>query len=160
LALTGRYHVADILTVGVVITLGAIVAFILLSVVSSRSQDRDRGLRHKEIMAAIEKGVDVPADLLPEGSADKGSGPSNALKTGLISLGIGIGLVTALRLAGSGYWGWGLVVVGLGVAHLVYWFVLGKLEWEEARRADREAKEARVRSSSSRATAPDEMPPQ
>jgi len=151
---------ADILSGEVVITLVAILAFVVLSLVSARAQVRYRQLRHEETMAAIEKGADLPVDPSPGSPpAQAAPEPSNSLRTGLLTLGIGGGLIAALRLLGSEYWAWGLVVVGLGVAHMVYWLVMGKAEWERIRRGAPGATEIGGRDPASGSTAPGEIAP-
>ncbi len=141
-----------------VIVVVAIVAFVFLCVVSARAQVRDRELLHAERLAAIEKGLGLPPEAPLAGKPAAGS--SNSLKTGLICVGLGLGTITALRFVAGGYWAWGVAIVGLGLAHLVYWFALGKAEWEEARRADRVAKEACAPPPAGRMTASDETSPE
>jgi hypothetical protein len=120
-----------------IIVIASIAAFVIVCTLSARAQVRHRELLHAERLAAIERGLPPPADAEgpPPSPPQAAATAGNSLKTGLVCLGLGLGLLAALRLGGSPYWPWGLVLAGLGAAHLVYWFTLGKALWEEARRA-------------------------
>jgi uncharacterized protein DUF6249 len=92
-------------------------------------------LYHQERMAALDKGVELPP--LPDflfSESGKPAGPYHPrrhLLKGLVWLFIGIGL-------GCGLWrtvdlDWALfsvIPIGIGLAHLVYYFVEGKKEAE------------------------------
>lgn len=85
-------------------TLGAVIAILYTSF-------RKRKLRSEEIIAAIEKGVDVPFPPPQQ---------RNYRSLGLIWTGLGIALVIALWVSGGTTAAvWGLLPVGLGVAFLL-----------------------------------------
>ena len=87
-------------------------------------------LHHKERMAAIEKGMEVPplpAELFR--SYRRRRAPSDSLRGGLIWLLVGIAIVIALLAtpnAGPKAAYWGLVPAAFGLAHLVFYFVEGR----------------------------------
>ncbi len=112
-----------------------------------RTEKHQRELLNAERMAAIERGQELPPESFLDPEAKVGRKTGNTLKTGLITLGLGSGLIAALRVASpaTGYWGWGLLLVVVGLAHLVYWFVRGKTEWETAQTLELERKRALVR---------------
>ena len=88
-------------------------------------------LYHQERMAAIDKGIELPD--WPEGlldtSAAKPQSPRRHLLKGLVWLFIGLGLIVSIYavfdLAHSLF---GLIPTGIGLAHLIYYFVEGKKE--------------------------------
>jgi hypothetical protein len=82
---------------------------------------------HKERMAAIDRGMDLPP--LPESfyQSIKPSRRSSYLLPGLVWLFIGIGIYLALSgLAGSDVGRLGLIPGGVGLALLIYHFVEGR----------------------------------
>ena len=90
-------------------------------------------LYHQERMAALDKGVDLsplPDFLLTEDSKPiRPYHPRRHLLKGLIWLFTGIGLGVALwPTAGFEYSLFSLILVGVGLAHLIYYFVEGKKE--------------------------------
>lgn len=94
---------------------------------------------HQERMAAIEKGVDLPplpdALLTDDGRPARPYHPRRHLLRGLVWLFVGIGL--GLALLGTVALNWALfslVPVGIGLAHLIYYFVEGKKEAEALER--------------------------
>ena len=82
---------------------------------------------HKERMAAIERGMELPP--LPE-SFFKSFGNDRKprhLLTGMIWLFVGIGLFVALREVASEDIAWfALMPIGVGLALLIYYFVEGR----------------------------------
>jgi hypothetical protein len=82
---------------------------------------------HKERLAAIERGMDLPP--LPE-SFYQGLKParrSSYLLPGLVWLFVGIGLSLALdAVAGNDVARFGLIPAGVGAALLIYYFVEGR----------------------------------
>lgn len=82
---------------------------------------------HRERMAAIERGMELP--VLPE-SFYQGVKParrSSYLLPGLIWLFVGIGLLVALgAVAGDEVRYFGLIPIGVGLAFLIYYFVEGR----------------------------------
>jgi len=81
-------------------------------------------LRHKERLAAMDKGLELPPELAdPVDDAQKSSG----LRSGLIGLGVGVVLYFALReVAGSDVALFGLIPAAVGVAQLLYYFIEGR----------------------------------
>ncbi|HWG76036.1 MAG TPA: DUF6249 domain-containing protein [Steroidobacteraceae bacterium] len=77
---------------------------------------------HRERMAAIEKGIELPA-LPPEifQARDRGRGrsPAHTLERGLILIFVGIALGVALWRTGKDAAWWGLVPLGLGLAYVI-----------------------------------------
>lgn len=86
-------------------------------------------LHHKERLAAIEKGVEVPP--LPEGLLDiRPASTHRTLLHGLVWLFVGIGLLFALPLLEDELSYIGLIPGGVGVAYLIYYIVVGRKEAE------------------------------
>ena len=84
---------------------------------------------HKERMAAIERGMELPA--LPESfyQSMKPARRSSYLLPGLVWLFVGIGLFIALgAVAGENVRYFGLIPAGVGAALLIYYFVEGRKE--------------------------------
>jgi hypothetical protein len=82
---------------------------------------------HRERMAAIERGMELPA--LPESFYQSVKPPRRAsyLLPGLIWLFVGIGIFIALgALAGEGVRNLGIIPAGVGLAYLIYHFVEGR----------------------------------
>jgi hypothetical protein len=85
-------------------------------------------LHHKERMAAIEKGMEVPA--LPaeffQDNRRRARTPGDYLRRGLIWLLVGIAITIALfqRAGGNGLWG--LVPAAVGLAYLLFYFIGGR----------------------------------
>ena len=105
-------------------------------------------LHHRERMAAIEKGVEVPP--LPEVFFAEDTAPytprRNLLK-GLIWLFVGLGVLLALHKADEEDAAWfGLIPMGIGAAYLIYYFTVGRKE-AEALEAAEKAKLAETRPS-------------
>jgi hypothetical protein len=96
-------------------------------------------LYHQERMAAIEKGVDLPplpeALLTEDGKPLRPYNPRRHLLKGLAWLFVGIGLGLALWATVGYDWAlFSLVLTGIGLAHLIYYFVEGKKEAEAIER--------------------------
>ena len=84
-------------------------------------------LHHKERMAAIDKGMDIPA--LPAEfyqEARRRQQPGDSLRRGLVLLFVGAAIVVALAANGSRYALWGLVPAAVGVANLLVYFIEGR----------------------------------
>ena len=77
---------------------------------------------HRERMAAIEKGIELPP-LPPEIFQSRNRGgsrsPARTLERGLILMFIGIGIGVALWQTGNKAAWWGLLPFGIGLAYLV-----------------------------------------
>jgi len=89
-------------------------------------------LHHRERMAAIEKGVEVPP--LPEAFFTEETTPysprRNLLK-GLVWLMLGLTALLALYQEGDEDVAWfGLIPMGIGAAYLIYYFAVGRKEAE------------------------------
>jgi hypothetical protein len=84
-------------------------------------------LHHRERMAAIDKGMEVPP-LPPElfNGSHRASGPSNYLLKGLVWTAIGIGSMIALRQLHEEVNLIGVIPLGIGLAYLVYYAVEGR----------------------------------
>ena len=104
-----------------------------------RAEMRARAMLHAERLAAIEKGIAPPEEPRTAGEAGgKQPGtsggtesPTHALGMGLFWLFVGIGFILSMRVVypESTRWGWGIIVVALGLAYLVgYWLVRGKAD--------------------------------
>ena len=82
-------------------------------------------LHHKERLAAIEKGMDVPP-LPPEFFQDPRRRPrsqSDYLRRGLIMLLLGVAITIALYSAAPHDYLWGLLPIAIGVANLLYFYL-------------------------------------
>jgi uncharacterized protein YacL len=104
-------------------------------------------LYHQERMAALEKGIDLPP--LPEGffpDEARRRSPHRQLLKGLILLFLGLGLLVALFFNKPSASLWALLPVGVGLAHLVYYFTVGRKE-ADALLAAQAAKEAQQKAS-------------
>jgi hypothetical protein len=100
----------------------------------TRAQVRARELLHAERQAAIEKGLPPPEGPAPPGGKEP---PTHALGAGLLWSFLGLGFMLAMRVVypGSTCWGWGIILVALGLAYLVgYWLTRGKADADEAGR--------------------------
>jgi hypothetical protein len=85
-------------------------------------------LHHRERMAAIEKGMEVPAlpvELLA-GPTDMQRKNQDPLKRGLVWTLVGIAVASALYLEDKEHWAWGLVPAAIGVANLLYYAITRK----------------------------------
>jgi hypothetical protein len=112
--------------VSVTLGIGMIIVSIL---VKHRRQMQELDHRHKERMAAIEKGLDLPPDPVSErivGTREAGGGGAGTryLLRGLIWLGVGL----AVALTEGGFRDYGWIGVAVGVAYLIYYAVEGRRE--------------------------------
>ena len=120
--------------IAVMIPVVAIVMGIGLALVSVIAQHRTRvkalEQRHRERMAAIEKGIELPPDLASDSADDGGRGKKPAsryLLQGLICLGIGAALLVSsftimpaeLQLPGG-------VLVAIGAALIIFYVAIGR----------------------------------
>lgn len=100
-------------------------------------------LYHQERMAAIEKGIDLPP--LPDAffaEDGKPRSPHRGLAVGLVWLFVGLALLVALYFNHEGEAAlYALIPVAVGIAYLIYYFVVGKKEAEDLE-AERKAKAA------------------
>jgi len=105
------------------------VAVVIWLVVKAATRQRD--VLSKERLTALEHGIPLPPAVFVEGGHHR---PRNSLRAGIVELGLGAGLVVALLICcpASRLWGWGVAVMVLGLAHLAYWGIHGRREWQEA----------------------------
>jgi len=123
---------------GFVIPLVSIVLGILMIIVSivtkHRRQMQELDNRHRERMAAIEKGLDLPPDTVVERAAagERSRGyrrtGSDYLLRGLIWLGVGIALSVSDNFFGTGNRMFGWIAAAVGVAYLIYYGLEGRRE--------------------------------
>lgn len=89
-------------------------------------------LHHSERMAAIEKGIDVPA-LPPDFFADyrrRPHSPAGYLRSGLMWLFVGVAITFALYESEffDHSWSWGLVPIAVGIANLLFYAITRRSE--------------------------------
>ena len=98
-----------------------------------RRQMQELDNRHRERMAAIEKGLDLPPDpAVVERAAEiprryRRAG-SDYLLRGLIWLGVGVALSVSDSFFGSGNRTFGWIAAAVGAAYLIYYAVEGRRE--------------------------------
>lgn len=103
---------------GIVFGIGvAIVAIIA----KHREKTQRVELRHKERLAALERGLELPPEIeQPDDGGRRGAG---SLRSGLIGLFVGIVLYFALyRVAGDDVALFGLIPAAVGLANLIFYF--------------------------------------
>jgi hypothetical protein len=101
------------------VVLGVGVAVVAI-ITSHREKQKRAELRHRERIAAIEKGLEIPPDPEPDVEVRKGG----SLKSGLAGLFLGIVLYFALRqVADEDVALFGLIPAAFGVASLISYFV-------------------------------------
>ena len=106
----------------VTVSFGALIVFI---VVWYRRRIHEVDCRHKERMAAIEKGLELPPESLPQ--TEPVPPRSRYLLRGLIWLGVGL----AITFGGHDWLqapigGAGWIPVAVGAAYLIFYFVEGR----------------------------------
>ena len=103
------------------------VTIAIVSIITGHRQKLQRNdMRHKERLAAIEKGLEIP----PEPVEPENGKKSGALRSSLIGLFVGIVLYFALNeVAGSDVALFGLIPAAVGLANLLSYFL-------EARKAN------------------------
>jgi hypothetical protein len=105
----------------VTLSLGAVIVWILAW---HRRKVHEVDCRHKERMAAIEKGLELLPELLPL-PAQIPSRPPYLLR-GLIWLGVGIALSLAVRDWFGFLGGVGWIAIAVGAAYLIFYFLEGR----------------------------------
>jgi Domain of unknown function (DUF6249) len=106
----------------IALSLAALIVWILMS---HRRKVHELDCHHKERMAAIEKGLELPPEPLPQPAPM----PPRAryLLRGLVWLGVGLALTFAVR---DSFWadmgGVGWIAVAIGAAYLIFYFVEGR----------------------------------
>jgi prolipoprotein diacylglyceryltransferase len=101
------------------IVLGVGIAIVAI-VTSHREKMKRAELRHRERLAAIEKGIELLPDPDPDAEPNKGS----SLKGGLVGFFLGVVLYFAIReVAGDDVALFGLIPAAVGVGSLISYFV-------------------------------------
>ena len=92
-----------------------------VSIISAHQRKLQRyELRHKERLAAIDKGMEPP----PEPVEPANKGKDSGLRSGVIGLLVGVVLYFAMKaVAGPGVAIFGLIPAAVGIANLVFYFV-------------------------------------
>src|ERR1700746_858952 len=103
----------------------SLLALIIWIVVAHRRRMHEVDCRHKERMAAIDKGLELPPEPLPQ--PEQIPPRSRYLLRGLIWLGVGL----AITLGGPDWLrdrmgGPGWIAVAVGAAYLIFYFVEGR----------------------------------
>jgi hypothetical protein len=116
--------------VALFIPLFGIVFGILVAIVAIVTQHRQKiqraELRHKERLAAIEKGLELPPEQEDPDDVGRRS-RSSSLRSGLMGVGVGIVLYFALdQLAGDRIALFGLIPAAVGLANLIFYYVEGR----------------------------------
>jgi Domain of unknown function (DUF6249) len=96
----------------------------IVSIITAhRAKMQRNDMRHKERLAAIEKGLEIPPEPVETENGKKGS----SLRSGITALLVGVVLYFALReVAGSDVALFGLIPAAIGVANLVFYFLEGR----------------------------------
>ena len=103
----------------------SLTALIVWIVMWYRRRKHEIDCRHKERMAAIEKGLELPPESLPQ--PEQMPPRSRYLLRGLIWLSVGLAITFGGRdwlrapMGGSGW-----IAVAVGVAYLIFYFVEGR----------------------------------
>jgi hypothetical protein len=109
----------------IAVTLSMTVAIVFI-VATHRRKVHELEQRHKERMAAIDKGLDLPIEAI------KLSEPTHRpryLLRGLIWLGVGLALVFGSRdVLDEHAWSFGWIPVAVGAAFLIFYVVEGRKE--------------------------------
>src|SRR5437016_7686977 len=109
----------------IAIIMGIAIAMLAI-VLQYRRRKETFALYHQERMAALDKGVELPPlpEFLFSDEGAKSYHPRRHLLKGLVWLFTGIGLGVALwPTAGFENSLWSLIPIGVGLAHLIYYFV-------------------------------------
>ena len=117
-------------SVTVMIPIFAIVFGVTVAIFAIMTAHREKTLRvelrHKERLAAMEKGLELPPELEDPDNGGKRS-RSGSLRSGLIGVGVGIVLYFALdRLAGDDIALFGLIPAAVGLANLIFYVIEGR----------------------------------
>jgi hypothetical protein len=108
--------------IAITLSLGTAMLFIF---VRHRRNALELEHRHKERMAAIDRGLDLPVDPVQLATTAR----PNYLLRGLVWLGIGLALVVGMRpLLDREAYSIGWVPIAVGVAYLLFYVVEGRKE--------------------------------
>jgi hypothetical protein len=115
--------------IAISIPIVAILAGISVAIVGMLANHRLRlqrtELRHRERLAAIEKGFELPPD--PPDVDPKRMDQGRFLRHGLVLLAVGATLTAAMmQIPGPVPYLFGLVPAAIGVAYLIYYYVHGR----------------------------------
>ena len=127
-----RQLVASILSLSIpIIAIVLGIGIGMLSLVLDYRKRRDMfAMHHKERMAAIDKGMEVPPlppEFFQENRRRGTSTPGDYLRRGLLLLMVGLAITVALYRMNNDLFLWGLVPTAVGVAYLLfYWFEVRK----------------------------------
>ncbi len=121
--------------IAIVLVMGLAMLFVYLGY---RKKRELFNLYHQERMLALEKGLEVPP--LPEGLLEESATPYNPRRHLLIGMvwlfagvGIGLGLWSVADHEGAHYSLFSLILVGIGAAHLIYYWIEGRKDAETGR---------------------------
>ena len=104
------------------IMFGTAIAIVAI-ITAHRTKMQRNDMRHKERLAAIEKGLEIPPEPVEMENGRKGS----SLRSGIAGLLVGAVLYLALReVAGSDIALFGLIPAAIGVANLAFYFIEGR----------------------------------
>lgn len=101
----------------------------LALVLDYRKKQEMFALHHKERLAAIEKGMEVPPlppEFFTDGRRRRPPHPSDSLRRGLVLVLVGAAITLALYRTGHDVYLWGLVPAAIGVAQLLFYFLMGR----------------------------------
>ena len=116
------------------VTLG--IGMIIVTIVTKhRREMQELDNRHRERMAAIDKGLDLPPDPVvveqqvaaARTVSSRGSG-SRYLLRGLVWLGVGLAIALSDNFLGDGFRAYGWIGAAVGVAYLIYYALEGRRE--------------------------------
>ena len=106
----------------VAIVMGVSIGMVAI-VTSHKEKLRRVELRHKERLAAIDKGMEPPPEPVEPGNGRRDTG----LRSGIIGLLLGVVLYFALKaVAGAGVAIFGLIPAAVGIANLVFYVMEGR----------------------------------
>ncbi|MGH8254008.1 MAG: DUF6249 domain-containing protein [Steroidobacteraceae bacterium] len=102
----------------------------MLTLVLDYRKKRDMfALHHKERLAAIEKGIELPplpTEFFQDSRRQRLRHPSDFLRRGLVLLFIGIAVTGAMYQSAPDAYLWGLVPAAIGVGLLLFYFMVGR----------------------------------
>jgi cadmium resistance protein CadD (predicted permease) len=116
--------------IGVFIPIIAILAGIAVAIVGMLANHRQRlqrtELRHRERLAAIEKGFELPPD--PPDADSKAGDEARFLRYGLVLVAIGVTVTGAMMQIPDKDvpYLFGFIPAGIGIAYLLYYFIRTK----------------------------------
>lgn len=112
---------------GMVFSLGLpLAALIVYIVLDYRKRRRLLELHHAERMAAIERGMELPAFPMELLASPRKRRRSTSLLPGLVWFFIGVGILIAMQSIADEEAMIGLIPAGVGLAYLIYYFVEGR----------------------------------